>query len=301
MSIMKLLPFLFLGLLLSPVVVVQAEGETQLVPKVALSCTPKKVLVDGKTHVFTLTKGEGIEFGCLMINTTKEKLSGTLLGKQTTSLNGESAASAAVVSIEGEESKEVTLSFPAVFVGGNYFYAFKLMGSDGQSLSQDVVLTGVLVNKEELRITAATLDKDQYTWTDSAKLTLTLTANGQEQSFITNEKPTLTVAMLTADQTPCAYLIDKRALTEVKADYVFTFSQAELCSNAIKVTVQKENGEVMDQKIIAVALPERTQNMSKAPGKMLLSLNQPMGILTWVSVLCLIFLAYILWRHHKQQ
>lgn len=294
---MKLLPLLLLTLLF-PLHLVRAEGEVP--PKVALSCTPRNLPSDEK-RVFTLNKGEGVAITCFLINTTKDTLSGMLLAKQNSNLNGESTASSTSVTLEGEESKEVSLSFGPVFVPGNYYYSATFMGTDGHSLSRDTVLSGVLVGETVLSMATATLDKGEYGWTDSAKLSLTLTASGQEASIIENEKPTVSVAMLTKDQVPCAYLLDKRPITQAKDDYVFTFSDAALCANTLRITLQKADGTVMDQKVIAVSLPERTQGaIPQTRGKSLLALDQPMGILVWVGVLCLIFLAYTLWRQKRK-
>lgn len=296
----KLLPLIALGFLcVLPSLVRAQEAVSSTVPKVDLSCVSKNTAVD-ENRVFPIVRGQGVELGCTLVNATQEKLSGMLLGKQYA--NGAIAASSMAVNLDEGARQEVTLPFPPIFVSGTYRYSAMLIGSDNQPLSADVVLTGMLDGEQSLMIESAILDKKVYAWGDTAKLSLALSAGGEEDSLLKIKAPMLKVSLLDVEQKDCAVLLNEQVVTGAVAEYSFELSPKVNCINTIQVTLLGKEGGVMDQKIVAFPLAEQetaAQNAlkqsSSGSGKKMMT-----ALLVGIAGIILLVGAYFVWRRKSR-
>lgn len=256
MSKNKLNLILLLSFILLPKTFVLAAENIPAAPTVFLACSSLGTSA-GKQQAFVIKKGESVQIRCMIENTAQEKISGLLLGKQSRG-NGV-AASSVNISLAGKERQTVTLMFSPVFVPGTYVYTTVLIDKNSQSLSNEAVLVGPLEGESTMTIATATFDKGEYAWGDAATLLLTLSADEGESILLGNKPTTLTVVQLTAADLPCATLIDKQRVNEIKGEYRFRIAQDMQCSNAIRVTLEDEQLKTIDEKTLAISLPARVQ------------------------------------------
>lgn len=291
----KILPLLVFGILfVSPYFLKAQENAPTVAFQVNLSCLSKGTAVD-ENQMFPIAKGQGVELSCVLVNSTKEKLTGMLLAKQ--NANGVISASSTMVNLDEEANQEVTLSFPQLFVPGVYYYSAVLMGNDGKPLSADIVLTGKLEGQQQVSIASATLDKAMYAWDDMVKLSLVLSDHGQGSSIFKAGELTLSVSILDVDQNDCNLLLNEQAVVEVATDYQFKLTAGVHCINAIRVNLIGKDGAVLDQKIIAVPLPAEESIEQKALTD---SSTKRTMIVMWGSIVALgVLLAYLWWRYRR--
>ena len=273
---------------------VYGEEVTPPVYKVALSCTPKHVPAE-KGGPFLLKKGERIELGCFMTNATEDSLTGTLSAKEYRSKGSDTRISSTDIVLASGESQAVDLVFAPLFVTGSYYYAVSLTGANNQALSPTVTLTTLLEGQNQPAIASAHLDKGQYAWSDLAVLTVALT-DETTSNMLKDQGVQLSVMMLDEKGTNCTTLLTQERVTSVTGEYRFKFSPEVSCTNTIRVVLQNDKTETLDEKVLAVALPEREKGPTPAGLKNLASAS---GVVWAIVVIVILTLVYWLWRRKR--
>lgn len=249
---------------------------------VSLFCRPDKGKVD-LVGAFAQTKGEALSVRCEISNSSKDKIfSAFLLGKQV--FEGQTLASTGEpVTIKESETVDITLTFPAVFQGGEYQDTFSLIDpSTAQPLAHDAYLLGTIEGgKKAVRIESATFDRERYMWQDAFQLTVNLDATKDAELGARGLSFHLTLDGATGEE--CAVLEEKKAVTGGTETLNLVFPAEGACANQMTLSLRADDGSVVDQKILAVGLPEKKpiqvastgmtgEMLAKVPGPVLLLL-----------------------------
>lgn len=220
--------------------------------------------VSEKGKNFILTSGQKPTFLCSVVNADKTKtFSGMIVGKET---NGETTLAVASTSVvlPASGSAEATLQFPAVFQNGTYRYAFTLFDAETkQSLAKEVTLIGVIKGTKRPQILSVVPDKTNYAW--GAPLTLTVALDLPKGDTLVSDTLLFDVAMQDRSGKGCAVLAENQTVTQVTETLLLRFPQEGNCVNAITLVLKSQDGNVIDQKVIAVGLPEMKAPAVAAP------------------------------------
>lgn len=280
---------------------VQAE-ETKKEPTVSLLCTPGIVgekRVD--TEAVLLTAGQGTTFTCSTASLDKKERRILLIGKETyeKDLPG---ATVTEVTLSAEPVFS-TLTFPAAYRTGAYGYAFSVIDLDTkEEVATPNLFQGILKGDVRASIKDMGVDKERYQWQDPVLLHLALMI--PEGMKIENEKLSLHIAVQNQQGEECVVLEEYQEVTEEEADFTFVLpGEEQACVNALSI-VLKQDGAVIDQKILAFGVESLDTNKNTgttSSGESMWS-SIPKILLIGIgltAVLCLALAGYFLLRRER--
>ncbi len=222
---------------------------------VSIYCLPENTKTD-IVGAFVQVSGEALTVHCDVSATDKNKdLSAFILGKQVFE-GRDLSTTGSVVMLKGNETASVALTFPAVFQGGEYQYTFSLQeNGSGRALAHESYLLGsVEVGQTEARITGAKFDRERYAWQDSFRLTVNI---DQTKAVVSEKTLFLHVTLDDMSGKECAVLMEKQIVTSGAETVIASFPTEGTCANQVTVSLRGSDNEVLDQKILAVGLPEK--------------------------------------------
>ncbi len=236
-------------------------------PTLSLDCFPPGAEISDQA-TFVQTSGTATTIVCEVLGAaTDTELSVFVLGKQV--FDGVAiASSGGDVSVKGEESGDVTLSFPAVFQAGKYQYTFSVMNKEtGEVLITKAAFSGVIEgNALSAKIAAVIFDKEQYLWQTPAELTVdTVLSEGQ---VLQPDTLSLRVVMEDAAGNECAVLVENAPVVGTVERLSIVFPPEGQCANAVRIMLQDKSGTVLDQKIVAVNFPIKSERFGMNQGSL---------------------------------
>lgn len=220
----------------------------------SLDCFPQSTSVRAG-GVFTQEGGAPLNMMCeVLSDVANETMTVRVLGTQKRD-DVAVASSSADVAINGGESADAILVFPAVFQGGQYQYVFALTDlKTGEVMSINSVKTGEVTALPLVVKLAASVDKERYDWGEG--FTLTTTLDTKEQDIATLGM-VLSVAMRDTSDNECTVLLDSQPITEIQTTTTLVFPPEGACVNTVVVAIKNKEGAVLDQQTLAVGLPEK--------------------------------------------
>lgn len=235
------------------------ENQSQRESAFSLSCVWQDDLGIGlgESGVVPVVSADETPFECEITNKEKEQGASLLLSGKQIDSNGAADATAIAIDLGTGGSQKATLTFPRVYRSGQYQYVFSLFDTvTKQSVAKDFVLTGELEGDAAMQVSIdqVSLDKEQYEWTDSFVLNVTL--NNLEKQDLSSEPLSLHVALQDKTGAPCAVLSDSQRIMNSEEKLKLKFPGEGTCVNGMVVALRDAKGMVLDQKILAVGLPE---------------------------------------------
>lgn len=223
---------------------------------VSLFCSPEEAEIDASGG-FVQTTGTITTIVCEMTDSMKDRsVSAFLLGKQTFEGASLSTLGSDVI-LTGNTSLKTTLPFPAVFQNGEYQYTFSLIDKGTQKvLAKESYLVGTTKgDTPRIKIASATISEGQHKWQSPFDLTVTFDIP-KEYDFQSNPI-SLHVGMRDILGNECAVLLQKHFIRTESQKFGLFFPEEGNCINGVTVSLQDKTSAVVDQKILAVGLPDR--------------------------------------------
>ncbi len=294
----KLYPILFLVLAMSfTTTVVQAEDASQY--PIRLSCLPDTTASAEAEATEDTASIQGVNFLCTVINTDEnQSFEVVLLGKQG-GADGAARVSTRTLSLNGGATAAALLRFPAIFRSGAYRYDFSLTDTlTRQPRAMETSYTQKISNGVYPYFSSVKVDH-QPAWQQPSALGVVLAyPKGQR-----TESLPLYLSWTMQDHTgrQCASLVKHQLVRGTEEVLSGVLPPAGKCTNAFVVSLEHEDGALVDQKILAASLslvPETSQAMleqtffSTVPKMLVVGL-----ILT--SIMALALIGYFLIRTKK--
>lgn len=236
-------------------------------PTLSLDCFLPGVEISDQA-TFVQISGAVTTIVCELQSTaTDTELSLFVLGKQV--FDGVTiASSGSDVSVKGEESGDATLSFPAVFQAGKYQYTVSVMNKEtGDVLFTKSVFSGVIeASASQAKIATATFDKEQYSWQAPAELTVNMGLS--EGQLVQPDTLSLRVIMEDTAGNECTVLAENAPVIGAVEQRKVMFPPEGQCANAVRIALQDKSGTVLDQKIVAVNFPVKSERFGISQGRL---------------------------------
>lgn len=242
---------------------------------VILTCTPNLPSNNIEGGQFTFAAGKTLTIDCTAQSAASSDLSAMLLGKQTDAQK-KSDASSTDMTLTPDTPAKATLQFPAVFQNGNYNYSFTLLDiKTHQPIAKEVLLTGVIAGDEQARITAVALNQEEYEWQAPATLDLSVTL--PENKTLETSPLSLEISMSDTNGKICHTLVKNTAIKQPVASYTFKFPESGTCANTLKIVLKNQDDTVVDERMLAVGLPESTVQTASSAEQIVAAAASPMS------------------------
>lgn len=236
-------------------------------PVLSLGCFPEGIEISDQA-TFVQTSGTITTIVCEVSSATADtELSVFVLGEQMLD-SVTVASSGGDAFLKGEEPGDVMLSFPAVFQAGKYQYTFSVMSKEtGEVLLTKAAFSGVIEeNALSAKIAAVTFDKEQYLWQAPAELTVNTTLLAGQ--ILQPDMLSLRVVMEDTTGNECAVLVDNAPVVGAVERLSIVFPPEGQCTNAVRIVVQDKSGTVLDQKIVAINFPIKSERFGMNQGSL---------------------------------
>ena len=292
--------FLMLGLTILGSEAQAAENEYT----VSLFCAPQENTVDSSGR-FTQVSGTIVTIVCEITDSMKDRaVSAILLGKQTYEGASLSTLGNDVV-LTGNMNAETTLPFPAVFQSGEYQYTFSLIDKETQKvITQEAYLVGTIKgDTPRVKIASAIVSEGQHQWQGPFDLTTTFDIP-EGYDFQANPL-SLHVGMQDTNGDECAVLLQKHFIRTDSQKLGLVFPEEGNCVNGMIVSLHDKTSAVVDQKILAVGLPntQPATDESSPTQEMEILKGIPLAIqvgLAITVILIVTLIGYFLLRRQKR-
>ena len=272
----------------------------------SLSCTWQDTLGIGKAEkeALPVVSGEATTFECDVTSSDKARnISLLLVGKQI-DVRGGTDAVAASVEFGVDTFKKTALTFPAVHLPGEYQYVFALFDTQTKlPVGKELVLDGAMEGnlQSQIMIDRVSLEREHYDWADP--FTLTVAVNIPEGVDVKTTQPRVHVTMNNMNGEECAVLTEDQDVTQAENVYQLRFPKEGKCVNAVRVSLSDKEGSVLDQKVVAVGLPEvkiaTPSGMTNGAGFFSATSRILLVALGLTGILCLALVGYFVIRKRK--
>lgn len=278
-----------------------AEAQMQSKPPIAtFSCVPEATVATGEN--FALLEGNQTVFTCKVERIMKgAPLSVMLLGKQTFGKEVPAASSSNFTL--ADQAVTTTLIFPEVYRSGKYLYAFSLADTATRAaVAKDVTMTGTLKSTKHALFQSVNVGGAIPRW--GAPLTLDYTLSLPEGQTLETGPLTLRIAMQDKSGGECAVFVENQAIAKINGAQTFVLSEQGACNNVLLVVLKAADGTVLEQRVLAIGLPEKKAPVAPS------FFSQVLGFIVglswiWKTILIImgvgafLFLIYALIRKHR--
>lgn len=265
-----------------------------------LSCIPESTVITGEN--FVLFEGKETLFTCTVERVVKgSPLSVMLLGKQVRDKEVPAASSSSFTL--ADQVVKQTLVFPALYRGGKYVYTFSLVDTATRAaVSKEVILTGTLKSAKHALFQSVNVGETKPLW--GAPLTIDYMLSFPEGQTLKTDPLTLRIVMQDIHGGECAVFAENQAVKEVNGAHAFTLPTQGACSNVLLVVLKAADGTVLEQRMLAIGLPEKKAPVAPSLFSKVISfiVGLPWMLKTGLiimGVVALLFLTYVLIRKHR--